>query len=169
MKVYPELAYIIAALDDGELSAEEMAAAVEHLSSAMDKMHKAAQQASFEKYKEAGSMVSALDDALEKLTSKDKKDVFGFADLDNLVGKYPELLTMLDNHAQLEQYLISLKHEQANAQAEAYTNMLLNSESYFEYIKSGNTELYKMILELYGQDASNFKSLADVKMNIEAQ
>lgn len=167
LKIYPELANVVAALDDGELSAEEMAQAVDHLSTAMEKMNQNAMQASFDKYKDAGSMVSSINDALEKLSGKSGKDIFHFSDLDALVGKYPELLTMMDSQAQLEQYLTTLKHQQANAQADAYANMLLNSETYYEYLKTSNDSLYQMLTQLYGQDAENFKSLADAKAKID--
>lgn len=166
LKAYPELANVIVTLDDGQLSAEEMASAVELLSSAMAKMNQNAMQANFDKYKDAAGAVSSINDALDKLTGKNK-DIFHFSDLDNLIGRYPELLTMLDNHAQLEQYLTSLKHEQVQVQADAYNNMLLNSETYFNYLRESNDALYQHLVSLYGADAEGFKSLADAKAKID--
>lgn len=167
LKAYPELSNIIVMLDDGELSAAEMAEAVEHLTDALDKSSKVAQQASFDKYKDAASIISNINTALDKLSDAKTAKLFGTSDLDSLVGQFPELLTMLGNQAALEEYLIELKNDQADAQATAYNDMLMHSESYFQYLKSSNGELYQLLSELYGDDAKNFKTLADAKAKID--
>lgn len=145
LKAYPELANIILKLSDGELSANEMSGAVENLAEAFDKANKAAMQASFDKYKDAASTIADINSALEQLADSKTAKLFGASDLDSLVGQFPELLTMFGNQAALEEYLVSLKGQQADAQAKAYGDMLINSESYFTYLRTSNSELYQLL------------------------
>lgn len=169
LKAYPELAKIIVAMEDGEFATEEYTEAMRIFNEALIKANETAKQTSFDQYKDAGGVISSINDALEKLGDKKQAKLFGIADLDSLVDKYPELLMMLGNQAQLEEYLIALKGEQAKAQSEAYANMLMNSESYFSYMASSNNELYQLLTDLYGADVKNFKTLADAKAEIENQ
>lgn len=45
--------------------------------------------------------------------------------------------------------------------------MLLNSETYFNYLRESNDSLYQLLVQLYGSDAENFTSLADAKAKID--
>jgi|GEM_PF-5065958 len=166
-KAYPELAQIIVAFEDGEMSAAEMAEAVRILAEMLGKANETAKQADFSRYKDASGTISSINDALEKLGDKKKSKDFGIGDLDSLIDQYPQLLLMMQDQAALEEYLIELKGEQAKTQAEAYNSMLMNSESFFSYLKATNHELYQLLSDLYGQDAANFQSLANAKAKIE--
>ena len=144
---------------DSAEAAEQLADAFEDAADAAKSMH-------YSSFEDAADMIDEIDQALADLQGTGE-DAFSADSLDGLIGEYPELLTMMDNQAQLEQYLTQLKGQQVEAQRQAYQAMLANSTSYWNLLLQGNSQLYAAMQEAYGKDAEGFRTVAQVKGDLD--
>lgn len=144
---------------DSAEAAEQLAEAFEDAADAAKSMH-------YSSFEDAADMIDEIDQALADLQGTGE-DAFSADSLDGLIGEYPELLTMMDNQAQLEQYLTQLKGQQVEAQRQAYQAMLANSTSYWNLLLQGNSQLYAAMQEAYGKDAEGFRTVAQVKGDLD--
>ena len=102
-----------------------------------------------------------LDEANSKegLSAQSKKDI---------ITKHQELLPYLDDEQELRKQLIKIISDEEETQRQAYTNMIMQSEDFFNAKIKGNDTLVKTLGEFYTADLENAKSLADAKEIVEA-
>ena len=84
-----------------------------------------------------------------------------------IITKYQELLPYLSNEQELRQQLIRIIAEEEKAQKQAYVNMLMVSEDFYNAKIKGNADLVNELQEYYNKDLENAKSLAEAKMMVE--
>lgn len=112
-----------------------------------------------------------LNEVNEKLSEGGRLSV---STMKNIIDNYPEA------EDALRRYMVGLLDEQAlfeelqniYAQDEEYYNAVLrtelaNSEDFMQAILDGNVELYNAIKDVYGEDYTRFKSLAEMKLDLE--
>ena len=146
---------------DSAEAAEQLADAFEDAADAAKSMH-------YSSFEDAADMIDEIDQALADLQGTGE-DAFSADSLDGLIGEYPELLTMMDNQAQLEQYLTQLKGQQVDAQSQAYQAMLENSTSYWNLLLQGNEQLRMALEAAYGSDAASFRTIAQLKADVDTK
>lgn len=115
-------------------------------------------------YNDRTTKVQELYKALDELNSKEG---ISNSSMNTLISEYPELHQCLKDEKKLREALVDQIKEQEEAQYEAYLNMIENSESFYNSTLKGNADLYKQLSDIYGQDAANFKSIAEAKLEID--
>ena len=94
----------------------------------------------------------------EGLSAKSKQDI---------VTKYHELLPYINNEKELRKQLIEIIKREEEVQLQAYRNMLMYSEDFFNGKVKGNKDLVDKLGEYYNKDLENAKSLAEAKALVE--
>lgn len=86
-----------------------------------------------------------------------------------IISKYQELLPYISNEQELRKQLINVIQNEEKAQKDAYVNMLMYSEDFFNAKIKGNKDLVDKLGEYYSKDLENSKTLAQAKEKVETQ
>lgn len=131
----------------------------------------------------ARSQISNIQKALEELNTNGESSTF----IDTIISDYPQLLGYLGNEQEMREQLIALQDEQKDSANLAYTNLIADSEVYYETLKtqeaeklttinntanaiiSGNKYLVDVLGKNYKIDLNNYKSIADAKAKLETE
>jgi hypothetical protein len=166
MSKYPELADTLIDIEDNSYNAEE---ALDKLRSAIKKAYSAMSKdaEAVDQFKDLKDQLDGVQGVLDKLN---KGDLLDFSDVSDYLGENPLLTTMLGEDQDTDA-LISAFTDIYNTleqkQKQAYSNMLINSQSYWDQIVAGNSSLWQLVSTAYSSDASSFQSIADAKAAID--
>jgi TP901 family phage tail tape measure protein len=121
-------------------------------------------------------LVSKLDDAVSKIESLNgiinelnDEDGHGVSadSISLMLEKYPDLLAYLDDEVTLRSKISEEIEKENNIAIDVATEKLKNSETYFQKVKDGNSELVKTLADVYEVDLANSKTLAQFKLAVE--
>lgn len=151
--------------------------AIEELTATMFSMNKETEEAkvSLESYaetsgrttKELNEMVSVYQDLNSIIDAYNDSGQLSIENLIKLIDKYPEYIDRLLDEASVYDTLIELQ-ELERANVEKSLNAKLESHAeYFNKVIKGNEDLWNQVKNAYGQDAENFRTIADVKLKID--
>ena len=131
----------------------------------------------------ARSQITNIQSALDELKENGESSTF----VDTIISDYPQLLGYLGNEAEMRKQLIALQDEQKDSANLAYTNLIADSEVYYQTLKaqeadklktinntansiiSGNKQLVDVLGKNYKIDLNNYKSIADAKAKLETE
>lgn len=129
----------------------------------------------------ARSQIANIQKALDELKTNGESSTF----VDTIISEYPQLLGYLGDEQGMREQLIALQGEQEEAANRAFTNMIADSEVYYNTLKTKEAEKLniinntvnaiisknKYLVDVLGQnyqiDLNNYKSIADAKAKLE--
>lgn len=136
-----------------------------------DLLEEERQKAQAERTKEASDAFNDITGSLQSLhkiqNELNKSQEISGDITETIIKQHPELIQHLGNREALEKAIAQAIVTQEQVQRQAYTNMLMNSQTYFNEQIKGNQKLWNTIADAYGKDAQNFKSLAEAKDKID--
>lgn len=83
-----------------------------------------------------------------------------------LLDKYPQLLIHLDDEVALRQAIQKEIVKQESLALDAIEKQLETNNKFFTIFKKGNSDLFKFLAKLYGEDLKNSANLAEMKAKI---
>ncbi|OZV12345.1 phage tail tape measure protein [Tissierella sp. P1] len=95
----------------------------------------------------------------EGLSAKSKQEI---------ISKHQELLPYLDDEKELHKQLTAIIRQEEKVQKQAYADILMINEEFFNAKVKGNKELVDKLGEFYNKDLENVKSLAHAKEIVES-
>lgn len=108
-----------------------------------------------------------LSDLNAALVEMDNRHCMSLATLKNLAKIYPDILNHLGSEKDLRDFITQAIEQQENVQAEAYYNMMSNSEKFLNENMGAFSSYFRQLEEMYGVDLSSCKSLAEAKAKID--
>lgn len=118
-----------------------------------------------EKFEDTTSKLQTYYSILDEVNSKEGLSAKSKQDI---IMKHQELLPYLGDEAELRKHLIEIIAKEEKTQRDAYTNMLMYSEEFYNAKLLGNNELVTKLNEYYSIDLKNYKSLAEAKNAVES-
>lgn len=117
-------------------------------------------------FEDATSKINVYQSILTELNSKEGLSAKSKQDI---IAKHQELLPYLGNEVELRKRLIEIIAKEEQVQRQAYANMIMDNEAFFNSKIKGNSILVDKLGEFYTKDLENAKSLADAKLMVEAK
>lgn len=115
-------------------------------------------------FDDASNKLSDYRDILKEL---DKEEKISYDTKLKIIQDYPQLMAYLGDEKELRQQLIQAISEEKQTQEEAYSQMLMYSEEFYNAKIKGNEILVNTLGEYYNKDLENAKSLAEAKEKVE--
>lgn len=106
----------------------------------------------------ARSQIAKIDELLYELNTNGQTNSF----VDDIISDYPQLLKYLGNEKELREQLKILQEEQEDTARKAYTQLVADSEEYYETFKTQETERLNLLNNTINATISNNKHLIDV-------
>lgn len=131
----------------------------------------------------ARSQIAKIDELLTELDDNGQTSSF----VDDIISDYPQLLEYLGDEQELREQLKALQEEQEDVARKAYTQLVSDSETYYNTFKTQETErlntlndtinttisknksLVDTLGENYKIDLNNYKSITDAKAKLEME
>lgn len=131
----------------------------------------------------ARSQIAKIDELLTELDGNGQTSSF----VDDIISDYPQLLEYLGDEQALREQLKALQEEQEDVARKAYTQLVSDSETYYNTFKNQETErlntlndtinttisknksLVDTLGENYKIDLNNYKSITDAKAKLELE
>ena len=131
----------------------------------------------------ARSQIAKIDELLTELDDNGQTSSF----VDDIISDYPQLLEYLGDEQELREQLKALQEEQKDVARKAYTQLVSDSETYYNTFKTQETErlnalndtinttisknksLVDTLGENYKIDLNNYKSITDAKAKLEME
>jgi TP901 family phage tail tape measure protein len=115
--------------------------------------------------------ISSINSVLDKF---DETGEFDLNDIISLSEKYTQLLEIIDDEQALRKELIRIRDEENKKAKQAYIEMRINDDKYYQNKIKNNNKIQKSISTLfknlgieYNKDFKNSKNLADLKLKVE--
>lgn len=119
-----------------------------------------------EAFQSSTNAMQFYNNALDELNDNHK---LSGSTVNDIFKSYPQLLAYVGDETALRKKLIQLIEEEGNTQRQVYSNMIMNSEEFYNARIKGNVQLTNELRDKYNIDLQNYKSLAQAKSAIEAQ
>ncbi|WP_434417404.1 phage tail tape measure protein [Tissierella praeacuta] len=163
--------------EDAPKALQELASSIESIVINQNELSNATEDADEELYKEQKTLED-LTKKFEDITSKIQtynvflsematKEGLSAKSKQEIIAKHQQLLPYLDDEKLLRQQLIQIIAEEEKAQRQAYVNMIMLNEDFFNAKIKGNNILVEKLGEYYNKDLENAKSLAKAKELVE--
>ena len=111
-------------------------------------------------FKEATDQLTELIELQEELSENGISDDL----LNALLEKHPELIQYLNDETLLYEKICEKIKEMEGVQAEAYSNMMANSDTFYNNMIATHEDLVNSWADMYGVDLANFTTLTQAKL-----